>query len=70
MFESWQADPKSVNPSWQAYFSTGDFQTAPNLGQTPRDAQLEEILKLLKTGGAPGLGVQSVEAAVFAAESI
>lgn len=70
MYESWQSDPKSVNPSWQAYFATGDFQTAPTLGQTPRDAQLEEILKLLKKGGAPGLGVNSAEAAVSATENI
>jgi len=51
MYEQWKHDPKSVNASWQAFFATDDFQVAPTLGQTARDAQLDEILKILKTGG-------------------
>ena len=38
MYECWQSDPKSVNASWNAYFATGNFDTAPTLGQSPRDA--------------------------------
>ena len=38
MYDCWKSDPKSVNASWNAYFASGDFSTAPTLGQTPRDA--------------------------------
>lgn len=52
MYECWKDDPKSVNASWNAYFASGTFETPATLGQTPRDAQLDEILNLLKKGGS------------------
>lgn len=55
MYDCWKSDPKSVNASWNAYFASGTFESPPTLGQTPRDAQLDEILNLLKSGaGAKG----------------
>mmetsp|Transcript_23707 Transcript_23707/g.46691 ORF Transcript_23707/g.46691 Transcript_23707/m.46691 type:complete len:97 (-) Transcript_23707:69-359(-) len=29
MFEQWAADPKSVHPSWDAYFRTDQYQAPP-----------------------------------------
>ena len=67
MYDCWQHDPSSVNASWNAYFATGDFDTPSTLGMTARDAQLDEILKILKSGG----GVQaSGEAAGSAEDSV
>jgi len=70
MYEQWKKDPKSVNASWQAYFATDDFQTAPTLGQTARDAQLDEILKLLKNGGAPSRSAASSDGTVNSEEAV
>lgn len=69
MYECWQSDPKTVNASWNAYFATGNFDTAPTLGQTPRDAQLDQILSLLK-GGASGGQLNTAEAAARATDSV
>ena len=69
MYESWKKDPKSVNASWQAYFTTEDFAPVPTLGQRPRDAQLDEILNLIKKGGV-GIATNTVEAAIEADDSI
>lgn len=70
MYENWQRDPASVNASWHAFFSTEDFSTPPQLGQTTQDAQLQEILKLLRSGGAPGVSGDSQLAAIQAQESV
>jgi len=60
MYAQWKEDPSSVHASWHAYFtnieggaeSTAAFDVPPTIGQSGKDAALEEILNLLKSGGA------------------
>jgi len=59
MYSQWKADPSSVHASWHAYFTNMEggadastsFETAPTLGQSGKDAALEEILSIIKQGG-------------------
>lgn len=64
MYAQWQQDPSSVHASWHAYFTNmeggaeGDaaFDLPPTHGQTGKDAALEEILSIIKSGGGVSAG--------------
>jgi len=69
MYAQWQKDPASVDASWNAYFTTEQYEAPPTLGQTGRDAQLDQILGMLKNGAGAG-SMTSGDAAMTANESV
>jgi hypothetical protein len=56
MYSLWQQDNKSVHPSWHAYFSSENFEAPPGLGKSPLQNTLDEIVKILKSGGGAQAG--------------
>ena len=61
MHTQWEADPSSVHPSWNAYFSgteggaTTAFEAPPSLGKTSTEMQLDQLISMLQRGniGSP-----------------
>lgn len=71
MFASWQKDPASVHPSWNAYFANdGAYQSPPALGKNATQAQLDEIVGMLRGGASIGGAVDSAAAERGARESV
>lgn len=56
MFSNWKANPDSVHSSWAAYFGSENFESPPTLGKTHQQAQLDEILNLLRSGAGASTG--------------
>ena len=44
MYQSWKNDPKSVHPSWNAFFSSGAQATSES---TPQASEIKETIKVL-----------------------
>ena len=75
MYSQWKADPSSVHPSWNAYFAGSEsgsptaFDTAPSLGKTSTEMQIQQLIDLISQQGIQSGGVSPAEMSRVAEES-